>query len=555
MKINSFFNGLMKTFSTATVITSQLVGLINVPLQPVSVSAQSTTTASDTVTVQEGCAITMTTTEKVEWLMPRTPIDFVVLQDRSGSFVDTINTIQGMVKEITTPVAWSDYDPADPHLVFTGQPETTDRVMIATYQGIDRIDYFSDAGYTRPQSNTTTTGKAYAFESTGLLSSKATINTELANRLTSSKAIGGTPTVPAIDDLIARYNSIKNTGLGTTSFAQQGRKTVFLLITDGVANGYRKPNQTTVTMDASLAVGNKLYSDWSIGTNRSEGTQDYYSRAQELVSAGTRLKAAAGTDGVVVVGYWESAKSLSALSQYGPAYLNPWNQTTDAPVRTPNRSVRSVFLEALKKTGSQDAADGTSSDPDGLKYYVDTNGDTSAAGQASFITQIKEAMKSALKTEDVVGNFTVTDGYRVKSVSINGKEIPTVVVDGQTQVSQPSTNTIPGTVTQTGTKVKISIPQSVFTAGNNTLTYNLERIDASTGGTSQTDDEANLPPETAPTDTSTIQSGQLKGSFIVGDTNKDGVKQDNELGFYETPKIGQADQQSVTYTKNSYCYL
>ncbi|WP_369671569.1 hypothetical protein, partial [Enterococcus faecium] len=74
------------------------------------------------------------------------------------------------------------------------------------------------------------TSQGYNYKSSALMTSTAQIDAAI----NSFQTIGGTPTVPAIDDTIAAYNAIK----GDTTI--NNRKTVFLLISDGVANGYRK---------------------------------------------------------------------------------------------------------------------------------------------------------------------------------------------------------------------------------------------------------------------------------------------------------------------------
>ena len=502
------------------------------------------------LTTQEGCSIKIETKEEVDWKMPRTPIDFVLIQDNSGSFESTISTVQKMLVDITEPVAWENYNPNDPKLVFTGEPETTDRVMITTYRGIDRGDYYLDNAYRSYYSYTNGLGAKYTRTATGLLSSKNQIDNAINSFITG----GGTPTVPAIDDTIRDYNAIKNTGLGSKTFKEQGRKTVFLVITDGVANGYRKAGESAVSADISIPIQNALIRDWS-EPNVFEAAQDYKSRADEFAGAATRLKAAAGEDGVVVVGYWEDGPSLQKRTQYYDAYTNPWSNSTTAGVRTPNQSVREVFVKALRGLGSQDAAEAGANDPDGLKYYVDTNGDVSPAGQASFVAQIKEAMKAAFKTEDANGTFTVTEGYRVKSVTINGKVVSDVTVDGKTISQNPDASQITGTVVQTGTNVKITVPQSIFNPGKNDFKYDLEKIDGSAAETDEAaEEDAPLPADDYAPAKEEAKVGQLTGYFTVGDKNNNGKQDPDEEAFYKTTEIGSQDPTNVSYSKLEYCY-
>ena len=49
-----------------------------------------------------------------------------------------------MLKRLTTYVSPEQYDENDPHLVKTDDPGTTDRVFVASYQGLDQVRYFEN---------------------------------------------------------------------------------------------------------------------------------------------------------------------------------------------------------------------------------------------------------------------------------------------------------------------------------------------------------------------------------------------------------------------------
>ncbi|RLU73352.1 hypothetical protein DIY05_09035 [Streptococcus iniae] len=542
-----------------------------------------TGTTTTTKATQEGCSIKIETVEKVDWKMPRQPIDLVILQDNSGSFKDTIGSVQEALKKLTTPLdAGATYDEKNPKLVFTSNPETTDRVMVNTYRGIDSdISYRSSTykftynasskyvyvdidtylpGYFRynsygqkffyydnyyPLENlkgsyatgtigsnpktsvndfTTVVGVTpetgadyrYNYKPSALMSSTTDINKAIDSFHTN----GGTPTVPAIDDTIAEYNRIKGP-------MTNNRKTVFLLVTDGVANGYRKVGDPTVYFDRSLDRTELLVREWASYDENGyqvwpEAAQDYIKRAAELKAKGTDLKQKLGNDATVVVGFWEDTKAFTGNAQYGSAYLNrldsPDSKTT---MQTGDpRSIQAVFHEAIESVASPDKILPTG---EKASFYVNES-DINV-----FSDKILKAVTSALVKEDVKGDFTITDGYTVDSITLNGKKVVETVTDSTTQIR--------GTVKQEGNKVTIAVPESVFNPGSNTFDYKLNRKEEPAGTT-----EAN---ETVPPDNYTPtkvnrEVGQLVGTFKVG--------------TYTSAQIGSTTPTMVEVTDLKYCY-
>ncbi|WP_153059711.1 hypothetical protein, partial [Streptococcus suis] len=133
--------------------------------------------------------------------------------------------MQSALRTLTTAVDANAYDEKNPRLVFTGDEKTTDRVMVATFQGLDGIQYYDNATFynsgaiysTGPDTNYTSynqmgnAGTTYSYKSTnGLL----TNSNQVHNFINSIAVGGGTPTVPAIDDVLNSYNQIKNSGGG-----------------------------------------------------------------------------------------------------------------------------------------------------------------------------------------------------------------------------------------------------------------------------------------------------------------------------------------------------
>ncbi|MDB6217929.1 VWA domain-containing protein, partial [Streptococcus oralis] len=388
----------------------------------------------NTEIIQNGCYRKVKKTEKTQWTVPRKPIDLVILQDASGSFEKTIPSVKNALKRLTTYVKPEQYNETDPHLVSTGDPDTTDRVFVSAYQGLDQVRYFDNEDFTGAidtYTNEGITGKHYQFSSSDLTSDQKSIHSFIDNITVG----GGTPTVPGITDALAAYNSQKGE-------MKNGRKTVFLLVTDGVANGYRLPDGNVV-MDKSYARTYKLQPAWGLGQNYfPEAAQDIVSRANELKEAGNTLKNAVGSEGSVVIGFWERVAGFTdPYFQYGSAYLNGFGKTLNIG---DNRSVQGIFHDALQSMASPDKVVNGKN----VSFYVNEQSDID-----KFSNRILESVAAALIKEDIKGEFTVTPGYKVDAVRINGKTVVEKVTDPSKQIR--------GRINQEGDNVTIYVPDSV----------------------------------------------------------------------------------------------
>ncbi|WP_161497928.1 isopeptide-forming domain-containing fimbrial protein [Streptococcus suis] len=511
-----------------SVLLSQLGMLITSVPNIQAADLGSTTTDGVTTTVsQKGCAIKIETKQEVNWGLPRQPIDLVILQDASGSFKNTIGSVQSALRTLTTAVDANAYDEKNPRLVFTGDEKTTDRVMVATFQGLDGIQYYDNATFynsgaiysTGPDTNYTSynqmgnAGTTYSYKSTnGLL----TNSNQVHNFINSIAVGGGTPTVPAIDDVLNSYNQIKNSGGGMAN----NRKTVFLLVTDGVANGYRAADGR-VYIQESFNRTFALQKSW--GTSSwPEASQNYLARAAELTQAGDRIKQAIGDDGTVVVGFWEDVPTFETLTGYGSAYRDGTAfERAGINVGDDKRSVQEVFHAALQSVASPDKT--INGNP--VSFYVNEQTDANR-----FAENILKAVTSAMIKENIVGDFTVTDGYKVNSVTINGKKVVETVTNENTEIK--------GSVTQEGTKVTISVPDSIFNPGKNSFEYDLTKTAAEDAALSE--DEETDPADGYQPETKTETVGQLTGRFKVGD--------------YVSDEIGSKDPTTVQVTDLKYCY-
>ncbi|MGT2937437.1 isopeptide-forming domain-containing fimbrial protein, partial [Streptococcus caprae] len=539
------FLGMLFTFGIALPVTL-------LSLYDVASAVDTTTTTSEPVISRNGCQRVIETTEEVKWELPRQPIDLVILQDTSGSFKNTIANINAALTTLTTPVSAADYKHEDPKLIFTDNPDTTDRVMIATYQGLDTVRRYRGNDFSDSASYTLDAG-TYGYNKTSLISNQAQLKSFIDQRLNKAAAEGGTPTVPAIDDAVRDYLAAKQ-----AAGHNDKRKTVFLLITDGVANGYRDTNGTEVfidesdyrwgliaktygfdrqdtngnwyTTDSSKLTGLTNGKDYTTYVNNgyyyyyfnyAEGAQDFVKRSKELVDRGTRLKAELGENSDVVIGFWEDKPNFVVAQQYGKGYeqdyLTAYNIQTGE-----SRSVRQTFQDSLKTMSS-----GVKENPvtgEKVDLYVNEQGNVDL-----FAQKVLKAVAAAMVRENVEGDFTVTDGYTVDAVRINNK----TVVEEPTDL----TKQIRGTVKQVGNKVTISVPESVFNPGNNNFEYDLSKQTESENVSE--DDEVDPSDDYTPAK-ETITIPQLTGKFKVGN--------------YETAEIGGKTPTTREVEEIKYCY-
>ena len=399
----------------------------------------------NTKITQNGCSRKIEKTEKISWRLPRKPVDLVILQDASGSFKNTIPNVQNALKTLTTFVKEEEYDENNPRLVKTDNPDTSDRVMMATFQGADGYNYYYNNDFTGRKDVYGSWGPDYdyKYKASNLSSDQNDIHQFINN----IKVAGGTPTVPAIDDVIAQYNERKGN-------MANGRKTIFLLITDGVANGKRDPDGK-VRLEYSDYRNNILTRAWNFN-ELTEASQNVLGRVKEVKEASTRLKNVVGSEGTVVVGFWEDVTIFAnSKAQYYDTYKEGYSKYFDIG---DNRSVQEIFHEALEGMASP-AKNINGKD---VSFYVNEQSDIN-----KFSSRVLESVGAALVKEDIKGEFEVTPGYKVDAVRINGKKIVSKVTDSKKEIR--------GKIVQEGDKVTISVPESVFNPGNNKFDYDLSK--------------------------------------------------------------------------------
>ena len=460
----------------------------------------------NTEIIQNGCYRKIKKSDKTKWTVPRKPVDLVILQDASGSFKNTIPNVQNALKTLTTFVSEENYDENNPRLVKTDNPDTSDRVMMATFQGADGYNYYYNNDFTGRKDTYGSWGPDYdyKYKSSNLSSDQNDIHQFINN----IKVAGGTPTVPAIDDVIAQYNQRKGN-------MANGRKTIFLLITDGVANGKRDPDGK-VRLEYSDYRNNILTRAWNFD-ELTEAAQNVLGRVKEVKEASTRLQNVVGSEGTVVVGFWEDVSIFAnSKAQYYDTYKEGYSKYFDIG---DNRSVQDIFHEALEGMASP----AKNINGKNVSFYVNEQSDIN-----KFSSRVLESVGAALTKEDIKGEFTVTPGYKVDAVRINGKTVVEKVTDPSKQIR--------GRINQEGDNVTIYVPDSVFNPGNNNFDYDLSK-EARAPETNE-EDEVDPPADYKPVKEE-VTVPELTGVFKTGE--------------FTTQKIGGRNEK-VEVQKLEYCY-
>ncbi|WP_240514649.1 isopeptide-forming domain-containing fimbrial protein [Bacillus cereus] len=210
-----------------------------------------------------------------KWPAPKQKkVDFVIVQDASGSFEKTMPNVKKALNQIVDQL-----NPA------------TDRIMVTSYQ-----DYkgFKDSY-----------GGVLGNYGPGI---KTTLQAQLTNNFTLAKnGIGkitpnsGTPTASGLQFALAEYEKAKGQN-------DPDRETVFLLVTDGVAN---------VRKDGYIYKLTNQITDKGKGYESSEYGQDYVGALKEVTNEAQKIKNAGYK---FVTAFWEDRNKLAEPSQYYDKY-------------------------------------------------------------------------------------------------------------------------------------------------------------------------------------------------------------------------------------------
>ncbi|MFD3445640.1 isopeptide-forming domain-containing fimbrial protein [Microbacteriaceae bacterium 4G12] len=237
------------------------------PVKGVDHTLQTKETANMCLREQEGQL-------KFQWPLYKKKVDLVIVQDASGSFKNTLPKVQNSLKNIV--------DHLDPQ---------NDRVMVTSYQyfrGVRGING-RDLGYNGPGVKTI----LQSGLNNGLQSAKNGIDNIVTN--------SATPTASGLQFALQQYEQAKGPN-------DPDRETIFLLVTDGVAN---------VRLDGYIyKESNRLYD--SIGAVQSiEYGQDYKGALSQVTDQANQIK---GKGYKLVTAFWEDRDSLSVPSQYDTKY-------------------------------------------------------------------------------------------------------------------------------------------------------------------------------------------------------------------------------------------
>ncbi|WP_414052100.1 DUF7507 domain-containing protein [Macrococcus animalis] len=429
------------------VIMMMLIGL---PLQ--SFININETQAATSGVPPAACTKTLTGTSSVPkvTLSPK-PLDLVFILDSSGSFTANMPKVKTM---ITTAI--------DKYV----QPADGDRTMVTTFQGVKDNIYQSPVG---TNYDAYTEGNFKITTNSSKLTSDITSVKNFVNAVTPS---GGTPTPSGVTQALNDYKSIAGTATD--------RQTVFVLITDGVVNVNPKTGnveknatfeQAYVDNFKSVSTAIGTYYDSYLGVyytqyrwarynavtgafiryeyiNDYPGTvndqfynptngvwdyiypyetsQDWKSRLNDLTAATTSLKTAY-PNAELVVGFLEDRNAFSNMNQYGPLYES---------------TMRPQIQTALQSYATEPS------------YYINT-GDPTA-----FVNQLSAAISNAVQSVTSTGTFTLTDGYKMSTMTL---------------INKTTGARIPLTFTQNGTTITVN--QFDYDGSDYSLEFTTELLD------------------------------------------------------------------------------
>ncbi len=241
-------------------------------------------------------------------------IDLVIVQDASGSFANTIGTMKDGLKAVVDKL----------------NAANGDRVMVTTYQMGNRYQWYKTVNGNQVKDGGVQTGSGSSWGPVSVQTRYA-----LGNNFPSAKtaingitANGATPTARGLQYALNEYN-MKRSSLGDTGDLL--RETVFLLVTDGVAN-VRLP-------DGSSGDNGTIWLDrnWG-GSNRTGFDEKYQDYKTAIDQAGNIANQIKGQGYYMISTFIQDLSSLR--SQYGQSYydgtVGPYTQAALKAMATSN---------------------------------------------------------------------------------------------------------------------------------------------------------------------------------------------------------------------------
>ncbi|MBA4538667.1 isopeptide-forming domain-containing fimbrial protein [Bacillus aquiflavi] len=283
------------------------------------------------------------------------PTDLIFVQDASGSFRDTIGNVKKALNEVI------DY-------LIPG-----DRVQLTTYRGAIGNSTANGKKQNMP-------GWDYEVKTNQPLTNNFV---QAKNAVNSFVVNSGTPTASGLKSALESYEANK----GDIS----NRSTVFVLITDGVANtrldGYLKQRDDHFSMRTPK------------GANSVEYNQDYKAAIQEVIAQTNNIKAK-GYE--LITGYWEQYQQFQQSGQLEDRY--------DGPLVNPDRDgkdypVRPDVINSLK---------GMASSHDNFIEASTKDGDNIN----EFTRKLKEVIARQIQVSDYKVMFNVDERYTIDESSV-----------------------------------------------------------------------------------------------------------------------------------------
>ncbi|MBY0598583.1 isopeptide-forming domain-containing fimbrial protein [Bacillus bingmayongensis] len=291
---------LLTFFLLLQLFSPGLISLAATPVKDIEHKLQTKETANMCLREYEG-ELTF------QWPLNKKKVDFVIVQDASGSFQGSIGNVKTALKKIV--------DQLDPK---------NDRVMVTSYQ-----DYKGFKGRYNNVLNNSGSGVKTILQSglnSGIDSAKRGIDKINPN--------SGTPTASGLQFALQQYEKAKGAD-------DPDRETIFLLVTDGVAN---------VQTDGYIHKKSNQVSDWTGRAWSSEYEQNYESALGEVKEKAQNIK---DKGYKLVTAFWENKETLAAPNQYYDKYdpeVGPYSRNALQSMATkPEWFVLSNDIEEFSK--------------------------------------------------------------------------------------------------------------------------------------------------------------------------------------------------------------
>ncbi|WP_242261577.1 isopeptide-forming domain-containing fimbrial protein, partial [Bacillus cereus group sp. BfR-BA-01453] len=268
---------------------------------------------------------------KFQWPLHKKKIDFVIVQDASGSFKDSIGSVKNALKQTVEQL----------------NPKY-DRVLVTSYQ--DYKGYKAMNGSILNNNGPGVKTNLHSGLNSGLESAKQGID--------NIKPFSGTPTASGLQFALQQYEQQKGAN-------DPDRETIFLLVTDGVAN---------VQLDGYIYKTSNRVSDWTGKAYSGEYHQDYKGAMNEVTSIANDIK---GKGYKLVTAFWENKEALSAPNNYYDKYeseVGPVSrQALQSMATKPDWFVLSNNIDEFSKSLIQTVSSVTKIEKD--KMVLNFNGD------------------------------------------------------------------------------------------------------------------------------------------------------------------------------------